>query len=66
MIQRKLQSMMKQQAGILALNDAFLVSSYLCMGLAVLVWFARSSSVPELKPAEAVRELQAEEMMEQP
>lgn len=66
MIQRKLQVMMKQQAGILALNDAFLLSSYLCLGLAVLVWFARSSRVPALNPAEAARELQAEEMMEQP
>jgi MFS transporter, DHA2 family, multidrug resistance protein len=66
MIQRKLQLLMKQSAGILALNDAFLLSSYLCMGLAVLVWFARSSRVPALKPVEAIRELQAEELMEQP
>jgi MFS transporter, DHA2 family, multidrug resistance protein len=66
MIQRKLQLLMKQSAGILALNDAFLLSSYLCMGLAVLVWFAQSSRVPAMKPAEAVRELQAEELMEQP
>lgn len=66
MIQRKLHLAIKQQAGILALNDAFLLSSYLCMGLAVLVWFARSSRVPVLKPVEAVRELQAEELMEQP
>jgi hypothetical protein len=36
------------------------------MGLAVLVWFARSSRVPALKPVEAIRELQAEELMEQP
>lgn len=66
LIQRKLQLAIKQQAGILALNDAFLLSSYLCMGLAILVWFARSSRVPALKPVEAARELQAEEMMEQP
>jgi MFS transporter, DHA2 family, multidrug resistance protein len=66
MIQRKLQLLMKQHAGVLALNDAFLLSSYLCMGLAVLVWFAQSSRVPALKPVDAVRELQAEELMEQP
>ena len=66
MIQRKLQLAIKQQAGILALNDAFLVSSLLCAALAVLVWFAQSSRVPALQPAEAVRELEAEEMMEQP
>ena len=65
-IQRKLQLIIKQQAGILALNDAFLLSSYLCMGLALLVWFAQSSRVPPMKPAEAVRELRAEELMEQP
>lgn len=66
MIQRKLQLVIKQQAGILALNDAFLLSSYLCMGLAFLVWFAQSSRVPAMAPAEAVRELRAEELMEQP
>jgi DHA2 family multidrug resistance protein len=66
MIQRKLQTLIKQEAGILALNDAFLLSSYLCMALALLVWFAHSSRVPSLRPAEAVRELQAEELMEQP
>ena len=56
----------KQEAGILALNDAFLLCSFLCIGLAVLVWFATSTRVPTLKPAEAVRERQAEELMEQP
>ncbi len=66
MIQRQVQLTIKQAAGILALNDAFLLSSYLCLGMAALVWFARSSRVPALKQAEAVRERQAEEMMEQP
>ncbi|BFU88816.1 MAG: multidrug export protein EmrB [Nitrospira sp.] len=66
MIQRKVQLTIKQAAGILALNDTFLLSSYLCLGIAALVWFAQSSRVPRLKPAEAVREVQAEERMEQP
>jgi DHA2 family multidrug resistance protein len=66
MIHNKLQLVIKQQAGILALNDAFLLSSYLCMGLALLVWFAKSSRVPIMTPAEAVRERRAEELMEQP
>ena len=66
MIHNKLQLAIKQQAGILALNDAFLLSSYLCMGLALLVWFAKSSRVPIMTPAEAVRERRAEELMEQP
>jgi MFS transporter, DHA2 family, multidrug resistance protein len=57
---------MKQEAGILAMNDAFLLSSFLCIGLAALVWFATSTRVPALKAADAVRERQAEELMEQP
>jgi DHA2 family multidrug resistance protein len=66
MIQRKLQLMIKQQDGILAMNDAFLLSSYLCLALALLVWCAHSSRVPAMTAAEAVRELRAEELMEQP
>jgi len=66
MIQRKLQLLIKQQAGILALNDAFLLSSYLCLGLAVLVWCAQSSRVPVMGLAEEVRERRAEDLMEQP
>jgi MFS transporter, DHA2 family, multidrug resistance protein len=56
----------RQEAGILALDDAFLLGSFLCLGLAALVWFATSTRVPVLKPADAIRELQAEELMEQP
>lgn len=66
MIQRKLELLIKQQAGILALNDAFLLSSYLCLGLAFLVWLAESNHAPAAAGQEAVRELQAEELMEQP
>ncbi len=65
-IPRKLLLTIKQAAGILAMNDAFLVSSFLCLALAALVWFAESSRVPALQSAEAVRELEAEEIMEQP
>ena len=66
MIHRKLQLLIKQQAGILAMNDAFLLSSYLCLGLALLVWCAQSSRVPVMDRAEEVRERRAEELMEQP
>ena len=65
-IQHKLQFLIKQQAGILALNDAFLLSSYLCLGLAVFVWCAQSSRVPVMTPAEELQERRAEELMEQP
>lgn len=63
---RQLLFVMKQEAGILAMNDAFLLSSFLCIGLAALVWFATSTRVPTLKAADAVWERQAEELMEQP
>ncbi|HET7058618.1 MAG TPA: MFS transporter, partial [Nitrospiraceae bacterium] len=65
-VQRQLFLTIKQEAGILALDDAFLLGSFLCIGLAVLVWFATSTRVPGLQPADAVRERQAEELMEQP
>ncbi|MDF0666395.1 MAG: DHA2 family efflux MFS transporter permease subunit [Nitrospira sp.] len=65
-IQRKVQLTMKQAAGILALNDAFLLSSYLCLGIAALVWFARSNRVPLLQPAKALREVQAKKLVKQP
>ena len=65
-VQRQLFLTLKQEAGILALTDAFLLASFLCIGLAVLVWCATSTRVPRLKPADAVRERQAEELMEQP
>ena len=64
--ERHLQLLMKQHAGILALNDAFILSSYLCLGVAVLVWFARSSRVPAWTEPNAVQAWQAEELMEQP
>ncbi|HMU53373.1 MAG TPA: DHA2 family efflux MFS transporter permease subunit [Nitrospira sp.] len=66
MIERKLQLMMKQGAGILALNDAFLLSSYLCLGLALVVWLARPTREPALGRAEAIKILRSEELMEQP
>jgi len=66
MIERKLQLMMKQGAGILALNDAFLLSSYLCLGLALIVWFARPTREPAVSRAETIKILRSEELMEQP
>jgi len=67
MMKAKLATLIKQQAGILALNDAFLVASYLCVGLALLVWYAHSTRLPVSRPeAETVQEWRAEELMEQP
>lgn len=66
MIQVKLQALIKQQAGILALNDAFLLAGYLCVGLAFLVWLAHSTLRPVPAREEELREWRAEELMEQP
>ncbi|MGH7233448.1 MAG: DHA2 family efflux MFS transporter permease subunit [Nitrospiraceae bacterium] len=67
MMKAKLLTLLKQQAGILALNDAFLLASYLCVGLAILVWFAHSTLRPVPRSEEEeLREWRAEELMEQP
>jgi DHA2 family multidrug resistance protein len=66
MMQRYSQLLIKQHAGILALNDTFLLSSYLCLALALLVWCAKSSRVPVMPWTEEVRERYAEDLMEQP
>lgn len=65
MIERKIGLLLKQQAGLLALDDAFLLSSYLCLGLALLVWLAGYARVPA-SPAAALREQRGEVLMEQP
>lgn len=55
MIQRQVHLTIKQAAGILALNDAFLLSSALWLGIAALVWLAQSNRVPVVKRAEDLR-----------
>jgi DHA2 family multidrug resistance protein len=65
MMKVKLLALIKQQAAILALNDAFLLASYLSLGLAVFVWLAASTRVPAARPEEALREWQAEELVEE-
>ncbi len=66
MVQAKLALVMKQSAAILGLNDAFLVASYLFVGLAVLVWMAHPTHLP-LHPSreEEMAEMLAEEMAEE-
>jgi DHA2 family multidrug resistance protein len=58
MVTSRLGALIDQQATLLALNDAFLLSGFLFLGLAALVWLARSTHV-----AYATR---AEELTEQP
>jgi DHA2 family multidrug resistance protein len=67
MVKAKLHALIKQEAGILALNDAFLLASYLCIGLAILVWFAHSTQRPVPRSEqEELQEWRAEELMERP
>jgi hypothetical protein len=42
------------------------VASYLCLGLAALVWLARSNHASSDESPEGLREWQAEELAEQP
>jgi DHA2 family multidrug resistance protein len=65
-IQAKLGLLIRQEAAILGLNDAFLVASVLFVGLGILVWFAHPTHLPVAPaPADELREMRAEEMMEE-
>jgi len=66
MINGKLLTVIKQHAGILALNDAFLLASYLFLGLAGLVWLAYPTYQP-VHPTltEEIMDMRAERIMEE-
>jgi DHA2 family multidrug resistance protein len=56
----------RQEAAILGLNDAFLVASFIFIGLGVLVWFAHPTHVPiASSPPEDLRMKRAEELLEE-
>jgi DHA2 family multidrug resistance protein len=57
---------LKQEASLLALNDAFLLGAFVFALLAAFIWFARSTHVPRLSGAQELKQLKAEELMEQP
>lgn len=66
MVKAKLALVMKQSAAILGLNDAFLVASYLFLGLAALVWLAYPTHLPLYPTAEEeLPEMLAEELAEE-
>jgi DHA2 family multidrug resistance protein len=48
---RQIARLLRQQAGILALNDAFLLGACLMFLLGVLVWFARLNKEPSVAAA---------------
>jgi MFS transporter, DHA2 family, multidrug resistance protein len=67
MLNTRLLAIIKQHANILALNDAFLLASYLFLVLAALVWLAYPiypSSHPTL--TKELEDLRVEEIMEEP
>ncbi|MCS6325537.1 MAG: hypothetical protein H8K06_00330 [Nitrospira sp.] len=65
-VQAKLGLLIKQEAAILSMNDAFLVASFLFIGLGVLVWFAHPTHLPvPMSPAEELRRMRAEELLEE-
>ncbi|MDD2722848.1 MAG: DHA2 family efflux MFS transporter permease subunit [Methylovulum sp.] len=66
LVNGKLLTLIKQHAAILALNDAFLLASYLFIGLAGLVWLAYPTYQP-LHPTlkEELVDMQAEEIVEE-
>lgn len=65
--QAKLAGLIRQEAGILGLNDAFLLASALFLALAAIVWTALPTR-PAWHPSreEEVRQLRNEELLEQP
>lgn len=63
MVQGKLAAIIKQSAAILGLNDAFLMASYVFLGLAALVWLAEPTQLPVAQTAEEeLPEMLAEEL----
>jgi len=56
--------LIREQATLLGLNDAFLLGAFAFVALAAFVWLAQSTVAPT-KRVERLREAEAEEMMEQ-
>ena len=57
---------MRQQALLLGLNDAFLLGAVVFAGLAAIVWLARPAQAQKPAPKSALERMKAEELMEQP
>ena len=63
MVTSRLGALIDQQATLLALNDAFLLSSFVFLGLAAFVWLARPTHVEYATRTEKLRERRAEELI---
>lgn len=67
MVNGKLLALVRQYAGILAMSDAFLLASYMFVGLAALVWLAYPTQLPWYQSQEEeLLEMEAEAFMEEP
>ncbi|MEE7628018.1 MFS transporter [Methylobacter sp. Wu8] len=65
MVNGKLMAVIKQQSTLLALNDAFLLASYLFIGLAGLVWLAYPTyQAPHPTPKQEQADIRSEEIIE--
>ena len=64
MARQQLGRFIRQEAALLALNDAFLLGAFVFVMLAAFVWLAHAIVRPT-KGGEKMREAEAEEMMEQ-
>jgi DHA2 family multidrug resistance protein len=65
MARAQLGSVIREQATLLGVNDAFLLGAVVFFALAAFVWLAESTIVMPRKRVEKLREAEAEEMMEQ-
>jgi DHA2 family multidrug resistance protein len=65
MASRQVGRFLQQEAALLALNDAFLLGAVMFVGLAAVVWLARATHLPRLTVAQELKQLEAEELMEQ-
>ncbi len=67
MVNGKLLALVRQYAGVLALSDAFLLASYMFVGLAALVWLAYPTQLPSYpSQEEELQELRSEALLEEP
>ncbi|ATQ70803.1 MFS transporter (plasmid) [Methylosinus trichosporium OB3b] len=56
---------LQQEAGLLSLNDVFLLGGVIFVGLSGVVWLARATHPPRLTAAQELKQLTAQELMEQ-
>ncbi len=56
---------LQQEAALLALNDVFLLGGVMFVALAAFVWLARATHPPRLTAAQELKQLTAQELMEQ-